>query len=198
MKILILGATSQTGQVIIEQFNRNADFNISAYVRNPQKLTVQPDQITVGDMLDEITLVQAVKNQDVIIAGLSGQTILQQAQNLLTAAQNSSVKHIIWLTGMGIHHEITDAWGQRLNEFAQTMPEYIQAADLISKSSINSTLIRMPAITNELITDFDFTLEGIQPRSQEISRLGIAQALNEILTNLGDQKYQNTSLGLTN
>jgi putative NADH-flavin reductase len=83
MKIMVLGATSQTGKAILHELEQT-DHEISVYVRNPAKIVDESRyQVLTGDMLDEPKLEEALFGQDIVIAGLSGDRLLQMAQNLV-------------------------------------------------------------------------------------------------------------------
>lgn len=63
------------------------------------------------------------------------------AKNIITVLKDSTVKRIIWITGMGIHHEIKGIRGKMLGILAKTRPEYIKAiakcmADMILDESL--------------------------------------------------------------
>lgn len=50
--------------------------------------------------------------------------MLSMAKNIVTALNGSTVSRIIWITGMGIHGEITGLAGLMLKQFAKKRPEY--------------------------------------------------------------------------
>lgn len=197
MNILILGATSQTGQALLKRFSTTIHA-VTAYVRSPEKLPSNPDyQIIKGDLLDASHLTEAMQNIDIIIAGLSGDTIDIQARNIVSAAMANNIKHIYWITGVGIHREITGLRGEELNKYLNSMPEYAQAADIIAESDISSTLLRLPAVVNGPATDFEITLEGQQPHGTTINRDTLAEILVTLLADPTTQ-YDNASLALNN
>lgn len=77
--------------------------------------------------------------------------MLAMAKNIVAALEEASVKRIIWITGMGIHHEIKGMRGVMLNMLAKKRPDYIQAADTIAASKAVTTLLRCPGIQKESI-----------------------------------------------
>jgi len=195
MNILILGATSNTGQALLKRLTKT-EAQLTAYVRSMAKLPTNYNyQVVAGNMLDLSTLTQTMHNQDIVIAGLSGETLLEQAHNLVEAATQAQVKHLYWITGIGIHHEITGSRGEALNQFVDTMPTYIDAADTIAQSSVPSTLLRLPAITNGPATEFEITFEGQQPTTETISRATLADALVALI-NDNTGKYDNSSIAI--
>lgn len=63
-------------------------------------------------------------NVQIMLCPLEGD-VLTMAKNIVSTLENTSVKRIIWITGMGIHHGITGARGIMLNMYAKQRPEYI-------------------------------------------------------------------------
>ena len=118
------------------------------------------------------------------------------ARNIVAALETTSVKRIIWITGMGIHHEITGMRGVMLNMLAKKRPEYIEAADVIAASSAVTTLLRCPGIKNGDNTKYFLTKEGVQPGKNSIDRAGIAQCMYDMIED--ETLGVNDSLGITN
>lgn len=194
MKIMVLGATSPTGQAILREL-ATTDHQVSVYVRNAFKLPVHHTyHVIVGDMLEKDKLTAALKEQEIVIAGLSGKNILQMAQNLVSAAQKQRVKHIYWITGMGIHHEITGFRGLMLSALAKRRPEYVQAADTVAKSPVTSTLLLLPNLIDDDRTSFHITEEGERPHRFYVSRKAVARALVYLLDR---KEYDNDSISIT-
>lgn len=118
------------------------------------------------------------------------------AKNIVAALEKTSVKRIIWITGMGIHREITGLRGMMLNMYAKQRPEYIEAADTIAASKAVTTLLRCPGIKNGDNTDYFLTREGEQPAHKDIERAGIAQCMYDLIED--ETLGINESLGITN
>lgn len=136
-----------------------------------------------------------MNGQDVLLCSLEGD-VLTMAQNIVTALEETSVKRIIWITGMGIHNEIKGPRGIMLGMLAKKRPDYIKAADTIVDSKADTTLLRCPGIKNGDNTEYFLTKEGEQPAHKSIERAGIAQCMFDMIQdeNLG----VNESLGITN
>lgn len=194
MKIMVLGATSPTGQAILREL-ATTDHQVSVYVRNAFKLPIHHTyHVIVGDMLEKDKLTAALKGEDVVIAGLSGRNILQMAQNLVAAAEAQKIKHIYWLTGMGIHHEVTGFHGLMLNALAKRMPEYVQAADTIAHSPVTSTLLMLPNLIDDDRTSFHINEEGERPHRYYVSRKAVARALVYLLNR---REFDNDNIAIT-
>ena len=133
-----------------------------------------------GDALDMVDVLRAMDGQDVLLCSLEGD-VLTMANNIAAALEETSVKRIIWITGMGIHREIKGIHGMMLNQLAKKMPEYITAADTIAASSAVTTLLRCPGIRDGEGETYRLTREGETPACWVVDRAAIAQCMAEIV-----------------
>ena len=71
MKILIVGATGSTGQLLVKQALYKF-YQVTVLVRDTSKLHLMNENQTVikGDVLDEATLTDALKGQDAVLSAL--------------------------------------------------------------------------------------------------------------------------------
>ncbi|WP_267201828.1 NAD(P)-binding oxidoreductase [Limosilactobacillus kribbianus] len=196
MKILVIGATSPLGQEICARLEQSSH-HLRAMTRSAAKLANANYEVVEADALNQNSLVQAMQGQDIVIAGVSGKMILDQAKNIATAAQEAGVKHIYWITGLGIHHEIKGARGMMLNMLLKRMPEYEAAADAIAAGPVSSTLLRLPNITSGEELSYKIDLEGEQPKGSKITRKAVARAVVDLIDQ-GPDKYANASISITN
>ena len=113
----------------------------------------------------------------------------------VAALDETGVKRIIWITGMGIHREITGIRGMMLNRYAKQRPEYIEAADTIAASSAVTTLLRCPGIQNGDNEKYELTKEGIQPAHRNVERAAIAKCMADMIAD--EALGANESLGIT-
>ena len=197
-KVVVFGAAGHTGKYITRKMQSMQDVELTVFVRNPAKfgdMDLAGVQIVQGDALNAEDVKKAMDGQDILLCSLEGD-VLTMAKNIVSALAQISVKRIIWITGMGIHHEITGARGAMLAMYAKQRPEYIQAADTIAASAAVTTLLRCPGIKDGDNTVYHLTKEGEQPANQDIERAGIAQCMADMIEdeNLG----VNESLGITN
>ncbi len=148
-----------------------------------------------GDALNAEDVKKALEGQDVLLCALEGD-VRSMAKNIMSALAETSVNRIIWITGMGIHHEITGLRGMMLNMLAKQRPDYIEAADIIAASPAVTTLLRCPGIKDGENTKYFLTKEGVQPSRKNIDRAGIAQCMYDLIKN--EKLGVNESLGITN
>jgi len=55
--------------------------------------------------------------------------------------KENNVKRIIWMTGMGIHHEVPGPIKEILEKLVMSQPHYVKAADTIMNSGLDYTLL---------------------------------------------------------
>ena len=197
-KVVVFGAAGHTGKYITEKMKSEKDIELSVFVRNPEKfgnMDLTDVNIIKGDALNADDVVRAMEGQEVMLCSLEGD-VLAMAKNIVSALEKTSVKRIIWITGMGIHHEITGERGAMLDMYAKQRPDYIEAADTIAASSAVTTLLRCPGIKDGDNTKYFLTKEGEQPAYNDIDRAGIAQCMYDLIKD--ESLGVNESLGITN
>ena len=197
-KVVIFGAAGHTGKYITRKMRSIADIELSVFVRDPQKFEgMDLDGVNViqGDALKPEDVKHAMEGQDVLLCSLDG-NVLPMAKNIVAALAETSVKRIIWITGMGIHHEICGIHGIMLNQLAKKMPEYITAADTIAASSAVTTLLRCPGIRDGENENYSLTREGEKPACWVVDRAAIARCMADMVTD--PTPVPNESPGLTN
>ena len=197
-KIVIFGAAGHTGKYLTRKMQSLPDASVTAFVRDPAKfgdMNLTGVDVLQGNALVAEDVRRAMDGQDILLCSLEGD-VLTMAKNIVAALETTSVKRIIWITGVGIHHEITGMRGFMLNMYAKKRPEYIQAADTIAASSAVTTLLRCPGIQDGDNETYFLTKEGVQPRKQNIDRAGIAQCMADMICD--ETLGVNESLGITN
>lgn len=197
-KVVVFGAAGHTGKYITRKMQSMQDVELTVFVRNPAKfegMDMSGTAIVHGDALNAADVKKAMEGQDVLLCSLEGD-VLTMAKNIVAALETTSVKRIIWITGMGIHHEIGGLRGKMLDMLAKQRPEYITAADTIAVSSVVTTLLRCPGIQNGDNTVYYLTKEGENPRKGNIDRAAIAQCMADMIED--ETLGVNESLGITN
>lgn len=111
-KVVIFGAAGHIGKYLTRKMMKTPDIELTVFIRDPAKF---------GEM--DMTGVNVIKGD-----------VLRMAENIVKALDETSVRRIIWITGMGIHHEIKGLRGMMLDQLAKQRPEYIKAADAIASS----------------------------------------------------------------
>lgn len=195
-KILVLGATGRIGKILLPMLESRKN-SVTAYVRDPKKaIGAEFKHVSViqGDVLDTERLSESMKEKDVVIAVLSGE-LLMYAKSIAIALQKSRPGRILWVTGMGIHHEVPGEVGKLLDELCKKMPEYVQAADRIADSGTPYTLIRAAHLTNGTNDEYFVQEEGQPLHANSVDRIAVARFMADLVKN---DCGINKSLGVTN
>ena len=196
-KILILGASSPTGKTLITHLQTLKNIDISCYVRSPEKLSSFKNiKIIKGDVTDLINLSKSMKGMDIIIALLKGEKLVTQAENVVKSMKENNVKRIVWMTGMGIHHEVPGPIKEILDKLVESQPDYVKAADTIMNSGLDYTLLRGAHLTDGNNMKYYIQKEGEPLRCNTCDRIAIVKFLGEVIIN--PELYKNESIGLTN
>ena len=198
-KILILGASSPTGKVLLAHFQKSnpKDIEINCYVRTPEKLSsFQSINIIKGDTTDQPNLSKAMKGIDIIITLLNGKNLETQANCIVKSMKENNIKRIIWMTGMGIHHEVPGPVKELLDNLCEEMPYYTKAADIIMNSGLDYTLLRGAHLTDGDNKKY-FVQKEFEPlRCNTCDRVAVAEFIKDIISNF--DLYKNESIGVTN
>lgn len=198
-KVIVLGATGGIGRLVIQQLNHSKEIKQTAFVRNSVKLIPeQSKDITVieGDILDTNKLEIALQGQGVLIAAVSGD-IFGQAKSIVKALITSGVSRIIWVTGLGIHHEVPRTVGEMLNYYVNKYPEYVHAADTIMNSGITYTLVRAAHLRDGSNMSYYLQKEGEDIYIEVVDRCAVAKFIVDMILD-SDGLGENESLGITN
>src|SRR5688572_18093218 len=108
MKIVVFGASGQTGRLLVEQALA-AGHEVTALVRDPSKLAVRHERLRVlqGDVQDAGAVAGAVAGQDAVLsalgpAGPAFTSMTLGARHILAAIEQHGVRRLVTLTGAGV------------------------------------------------------------------------------------------------
>ena len=196
-KILILGASSNTGKILLTHLLSLNDIEITCYVRSPEKLSnFKSFNIIKGDVADQSNLSKSMKGIDLVITLLNAQDLEIQAENIVKSMKENNVKRIIWMTGMGIHHEVPGSIKELLDKLVESQPHYVRAADTIMNSGLDYTLLRGAHLTDGNNKEYCIQKEGEPLHSNTCDRIAVAKFIGKIIDNF--ELYKNESIGVTN
>ena len=102
MKIAVFGPTGDTGKQIIEQA-LDAGYEVIAYPRNPSKLNMTHENLTViqGELTNATSIETAVKGTDAVLSALGprrnskDKPLTQGMQKIIAAMKNQGVRRLI-------------------------------------------------------------------------------------------------------
>ena len=112
-KVVLFGASGKTGKYIMRKIQSINDIELTVFVRTPSKLNdmdLKNVKVIQGDALNIEDVNKAMEGQDILIGSLEGD-VLTMANNIVSSLEETSVKRIIWITGMGL------AWEDKNNYY---------------------------------------------------------------------------------
>jgi len=181
INVLILGAAGEIARVATRLFLEQTDIRLTLYLRKARRLKSADasDRIRVieGDVLDAKTLCDAMQNQDVVYANLSG-NLESQARSVIAAMQKAGVKRLIWISSMGIYGEVSG------EHFGTVLDPYRASAQIIERSDLDYTLIRPAWLNNQDEIDYGTTRKGemFKNPSAVVSRKSVADLVVKLTT----------------
>ena len=175
-KILIIGATGAIGSKLRKTLLEKTDYELTLFSTRAGSLKIDKnrEKAIAGNVFDKAQLKEAVENQDVVFAALSG-NLEKMAEKIVEVMKNTGVKRIIFISSMGIYK---GAIGDLPNN-SILMP-YRKAADVIENSGLEYTVIR-PGWFDEGSDDYEITKKGEQFRGHDISRQAIANFVAKLI-----------------
>jgi uncharacterized protein YbjT (DUF2867 family) len=174
--VLIIGANSRIAQWADKMLLEDPDINLTMFVRNINRLDpeLRDKNVIVGDATSDTDLENAIKGQDVVYASLAGD-VVTEAKKIVAAMDKEDVSRIIWTSSLGIYDEVPGKFGE-LN--TRALPGYLQtyrkAADVISDSDLDYTIVRPAWLTDEDEISFETTSRNEPFKGTEISRKSVA------------------------
>ena len=202
-QVLILGATGKiAGHAIAALLAKTTD-QLLLFTRHPQNLSIADESretVIKGDTLKTDELNAAVAQADVVYANLRNPAIAQQARNIVAAMDQAGIKQLVWISSIGIYDEVPGKFGDWNNEMLGGGQEdsyrgtYRKAADEISASDLDYTIIRPAWLTDKDEVDYETTKRGEKFKGTEVSRKSIGNLVAEVIAN--PAKYARQDLGV--
>jgi uncharacterized protein YbjT (DUF2867 family) len=115
MKVLVIGATGQTGRHAVRQLLAR-DHEVTAFARTPSKVTEKSERLRVvnGDARDADSLDRAVEGQDAVLVAFGPRSLKKDdvqevlMRNLIAAMKKHGVKRIVNLSAGGVGDSTAD------------------------------------------------------------------------------------------
>lgn len=162
MKLTIFGATGRTGVHLVQQALA-AGHEVTAFVRSPEKMTIQHDELRVvqGDVFDAAQVATAVAGADAVLSGLGpvkggpDNVMAVSARNIVAGMQQHGVRRLIWSTGAGVADPqdrptlINKLIGILLKLFSgSVLEDSLRGVEVIKQSDLDWTIVRGPMLTD--------------------------------------------------
>ena len=184
--VIILGASGNIAQKVIDILVEKRDVNLTLFLRHRNRLRnkdVSKCRIVEGDVLDYDQLKRAVAGHDVVYANLSGE-LEAMAKNIVKAMDETGVKKLVFISSIGIYDVHLRA----------VLELYRKAADVIEASSLEYTILRPTWFTDADEVDYETTGKGEPEKGSVISRKSLATLIAEIIES--PEKYVRENLGV--
>ncbi|MDJ1497284.1 NAD(P)H-binding protein [Cytophagaceae bacterium DM2B3-1] len=195
-RILIFGATGRTGQLIVE-YALAKGYSITALVRNPEKLTITSERLTIykGSPTSLEDVQKAMAGCNYVISALSAlsvkdsfsfklitppKTLEKSIGNAIKAMNEYGIRRIVTLSSIGVGDSYSYApwfmrWVIRLTNFKIVFADHNEQELLIQQSALDWIIARPVGLTNttnqgKLVVSYHAT-----PSPFKISRMLVAK-----------------------
>lgn len=197
--LLILGAYGRIARIVRKDLLLNQEeIHLTEYLRQADRLTTHDpsrESIVEGDVNDYSHLLEVLPGQDIVLADLSG-PFEPLADKVVRAMNHSGVKRLIWITGLGLYHEVSGEFGRWVEESCgrEVMDDTRRAARIIENSDLDYTIIRAAYMDDQPDKDYQLTEKGQPYQGTTVSRNSIADLIEGIITN--PASHSKASLGI--
>ncbi|WP_054658075.1 NAD(P)H-binding protein [Apilactobacillus ozensis] len=197
-KIIILGANGKIAQIVRKRILNETGAHLSLYLRNSNRIkNINPnrEEIIDGDVNDFNKLNDALKDKDIVYANLGGR-FEPMAKNIIKAMQKNNNQRLIYVTGLGLYHEVPGDFGKWVEKSIgkEIMDDTRRAAKIIEKSSINYTIIRAAYMNNESKISYETTQKGTFFKGCIVSRASIADYIIRLVKNSSLDNYASVGI----
>lgn len=197
MKILILGASGQTGRELVRQALAHGH-TVTAFVRDPARLRPGDPRVRVfqGDVTDRASVQRAVQEQDAVLCALGAPSPFRRDPeltagicNVLQAMEGAGVRRFVYESFLGVP-ESAEQLGPLLSRVAPRLlrhptRDHEVKEGMVKRSALDWVIVRAPKLTNGRLTRAYRSGERLTSRSlfPAISRADVADFM---LRQLGD------------
>jgi putative NADH-flavin reductase len=105
MRVILYGASGMIGSRVLQELIRRRH-NVTAVVRNPEKVTDAGVKVVKGDMTDEKSVTQTVRGADAVVSAYAPpvtevKALIPAIQSLVAGVTKAGVKRLIVVGGAG-------------------------------------------------------------------------------------------------
>ncbi len=184
--VLIVGATGNIARIVINLLQKEADIQLTLFLRSARRLKVTIDpkwHVIEGDALKLEDLKKAMTGIDVVYANLAGD-LEGMARNLVKVMDEVGVKRLIFIASIGIYGE----------PVKPVLRPYRKAADVIESSDLDYTILRPTWFTSADEVDYEITRKGEAEKGSVISMKSLAAFVTTLIKS--PEKYIHENLGV--
>ncbi|MCG7339643.1 SDR family oxidoreductase [Staphylococcus sp. ACRSN] len=196
-RVLILGANGAVSKAAINSFLENTSYTLRLFLRDANRLPdYASDRIRVreGDATNLDDVSRAMDDVDIVLASLSGE-LDKEAETIVKAMEDKSVKRLIFVTALGIYDEIPGEFGEWIkSQIGDQLNIYRKAADIIEASDLDYTIFRPAWLTEKNEIDYEISTREEPFKGTEVSRKSVAAVAVNIAKN--PQLYLRENIGI--
>ena len=189
MNILVLGASGKTGRQVLDQALA-AGNNVTAFVRDPEKLDRDDVAVAIGDARNVDDLRKALGSQDAVISTLgtglnANQKLIEgSTEALLEAMRSTGVKRLVMLSTFAASPTYKAKGMMKVASVVMkgTVADKTAGETLLKRSDLDWTIVYATRLTDEPRTGRYRTVEGTMTGVGTISRADVADALLSTLS----------------
>ncbi|NNN33416.1 SDR family oxidoreductase [Streptomyces sp. S3(2020)] len=183
VNVLVLGAGGRIARWAVDMLGRE-DVELTLLTREQTRLPDVPPgaRVVEGGVRDPEVLGQALQGQDVVYANLAGD-LDEQARAIVAAMGAASVRRLVFVTALGIYDEVPGAFGRWNTQTigTGTLRTYRAAADTITTSGLDYTILRPAWLSDKDEIDYEVTTRGEPFRGTTVSRKSVAALAVDII-----------------
>lgn len=202
MKLIIFGATGQTGQELVKQAIDHGH-EVTAFVRSPEKLTLRDERLHVvkGDVLDQEAVTAAVAGQEAVLTALGTESLAysgfleRSLVRIVTAMKKQGVDRIGYIASAGVDDELPGVQGMLAQRILKNpLKDHRQAVALLQQADLNYTVARPLRLLNGPLTGLYRQADtGVPEDAKQINRADVAHFL---LQAIETEDHIKSSVGL--
>jgi len=162
MRIAVFGGTGKAGWMLIQQA-LDEGHEIVAFARNPGKLTIRHDRLTIiaGELSDETEIERAVGGTNAVVSLLGplpaskGQPITAGTKNVLAAMERHGVRRLVVVSTASAcdPNDVRDLKfallvGLMKRIYPAAYDDIVATAAAVRASDRDWTIVRLPLLTN--------------------------------------------------
>jgi putative NADH-flavin reductase len=210
LKIVVFGASGNTGKQLVEQALA-AGYEVVAYARNPSKLNVSHEHLTVinGELSDAALIETAVKGTDAVLSALGprggskNKPLTQGMRNIIAAMNNQGVRRLIMTSTLSAKDskDKPDFRTKAMVNLVKTTmhaayEDIVSVAETVRASDLEWTIVRLAILNNKPKSGkVKVGYVGSGEVGTQISRADIADFM---LKQIEDTKYLREAPAISN
>lgn len=206
MKLVVFGATGNTGKEIVKQALAQGH-EVTAFVRDPAKMTLEHGdlKIVTGDIYEFTAVSQAIQGQDAVICSLGtselgSTTVRSEGTAIITKAMKENhVNRLVVVSAMGVGESWSTLSTVNKLFFAiflrSARQDHEKQEAVVKESDLDLTIIRPSGLTDTPPTESYAIGENILAKTARIARADVAHA---ILKEINDNTFVHKAVTITN